>query len=178
MEDSIAVVDIDSVQPLILLLRGKRVIVDADLARLYGVTTKALNQAVRRNPDRFPGDFAFQLTKVEKMEVVTICDHLRKIKYSRVLPTVFTEHGAIMAASLLNSRQAVHVSVFVVRAFVRMRDALASNFELAHRLDDLVRRVDEHDLDIGAIVDAIHRLNRPDPPPRRRIGFGTGRDDE
>jgi hypothetical protein len=101
----------------ILLLRGHRVMLDADLAELYGVPTKALNQAVRRNKDRFPPDFMFRLTKQEKTEVVTNCDHLQKLKFSPVLPYAFTEHGAVMLANILNAPRAIKVSVYVVRAF-------------------------------------------------------------
>ena len=116
-----------NVEPLIMVLRGIRVILDSDLARLYGVSTAALNQAVRRNGDRFPEDFAFRLTAEEKLEVITNCDHLKKLKYSRSLPLAFSEHGAIMVASVLNSARAVRTSLMVVRAFVRMRDLLNQN---------------------------------------------------
>jgi hypothetical protein len=100
-----------------LLIRGEKVIVDADLAEFYGVQTKVLNQAVKRNKDRFPEDFMFRLTKVEKVEPVTNCDHLEKLKFSPKTPQVFTEHGAIMAANVLNSTRAIEVSVYIVRAF-------------------------------------------------------------
>lgn len=170
-------IEVDTVQPLILSIRGRRVIVDADLARLYGVSTKALNQAVRRNADRFPGDFLFQLTKMEKMEVVTNCDHLRNIKYSNRLPMVYTEHGALMAASVLNSVLAVQTSVFVVRAFIRMRETLAANTEIVHKLQELERRVDDHDASLKTIIDAIRRLASPQPSTARKIGF-RARDDD
>ena len=122
-----SVIRVGTIQQRILLIRGEKVIVDADLAEAYGVTTKALNQAIRRNLHRFPEDFMFQLTKQEKLEVVTNCDHLQKLKYSPVNPRVFTEHGAIMAASVLNSPKAVEVSVFVVRAFVQLREVIAGH---------------------------------------------------
>ena len=99
---------------------------DADLAELYGVPTKALNQAVRRNKDRFPTDFMFRLTRQEKTEVVTNCDHLQKLKFSPVLPYAFTEHGAVMLANILNAPNAIKVSVYVVRAFVKLRELIAS----------------------------------------------------
>jgi len=108
------------VERCILGIRGEKVILDADLAALYGVSTKALNQAVRRNSARFPEDFAFLLTPVEKAEVVTNCDHLRRLKFSPVSPRAFTEHGALMAANILNSPRAVAMSVYVIRAFVEM----------------------------------------------------------
>jgi len=107
---------------------------DADLAALYGVATKVLNQAVKRNQKRFPSDFSFRLTETEKNEVVTNCDHLSRLRFSHVLPYAFTEHGAIMLSSVLNSERAMETSVQVVRAFVRLREILSSNRELAHRL--------------------------------------------
>ena len=111
----------------ILLIRGQKVMIDSDLAEIYSVTTKRFNEQVRRNIRRFPSDFMFQLTSDEKAWVVANCDHLQNLKYSPHLPYVFTEHGAIMAASVLNSAKAVEMSVFVVRAFVRMREILGSS---------------------------------------------------
>jgi len=146
--------------------------VDADLAEAYGVTTKALNQAIRRNPERFPEDFMFQLTKEEKYEVVTNCDHLEKLKYSHVNPNVFTEHGAIMVASVLNSPKAVDVSVFVVRAFVQLREVVAGHKELARKIGQLERKLSGHDDQIIVMVEAIKQLMDPKLPPKtRRIGF-------
>jgi hypothetical protein len=157
----------------ILLVRGVRVIVDADLAQLYGVPTKALNQQVRRNWDRFPDDFAFRLTKEEKAELVTKCDHLGNLKHSKALPLAFTEHGALMAANVLKSKRAVEVSVFVVRAFVRLREMIEQNREIARRLRQLESRVAEHDGQILSLVRAIRQLAVPDDvPAKRRIGFG------
>ena len=103
----------------IFTVRGERVILDTDLAATYGVTTKRLNEQVKRNADRFPPDFSFQLTEEEKAEVVANCDHLERLKFSTILPRAFTEHGAIMAANVRKSRRAAHMSVFVVRAFVK-----------------------------------------------------------
>jgi hypothetical protein len=128
------VVRVGTIQHRILLVRGEKVIVDADLAEFYGVSTKVLNQAVRRNKDRFPEDFMFQLNQNEKMEVVTNCDHLERLKYSPVNPLVFTEHGALMAASILNSKRAVEVSLYIVRAFVALRSAVSEHKELARRM--------------------------------------------
>jgi hypothetical protein len=105
----------------ILTIRGQKVIIDADLAELYGTPTKRLNEQVRRNIERFPGDFMFQLTAQEKAEVVANCDHLTKLKFSRFLPFAFTEHGTIMAANVVNSSTAIEASLYVVRAFVKMR---------------------------------------------------------
>ncbi len=129
-------IPVERVQKTILLIRSEKVILDADLATLYGVSTKRLNEQVKRNPGRFPDDFMFQLTNEEKAEVVANCDHLRRLKFSPNLPYAFTEHGAIMAANVLNSERAVEASVEIVRAFVRPRQLLASNVELSRRLDE------------------------------------------
>jgi hypothetical protein len=115
-------IPIGQIEQRILLIRGQRVMLDADLAMLYGVPTRVLNQAVRRNAKRFPQDFMFKLTQSEKNEVITICDHLKNLKYAKALPNAFTEHGAIMVASVLNTQRAMQVSVFVVRAFVKLRE--------------------------------------------------------
>jgi hypothetical protein len=172
MAKSKTIVKVGRIQQRILLIRGEKVIVDADLAEAYGVTTKALNQAVRRNAERFPPDFMFRLTKEEKREVVTNCDHLANLKFSPVSPNVFTEHGAIMAASVLNSPKAVDVSVFVVRAFVQLREVLVGHKELALKIAQLERTLGDHDDQILVLVEAIKQLMDPKLPPKaRRIGF-------
>ena len=173
MKDEQAIIPLGRIEQSILLIRGQKVILDADLARLYGVTTKRLNEQVRRNVDRFPEDFMFRLTKEEGGEVVAICDHLHKSRFSPVLPWAFTEHGAIMAASVLNSPQAVKVSVYVVRAFVKLREMLSAHKELAKRLDDLERGLQKHDHQILSIVQAIRELMAPPAKPRRPIGFAS-----
>jgi len=167
-----SVLKIGKIQQRILLIRGEKVIVDADLAEVYGVTTKVLNQAIKRNLGRFPEDFMFRLNKDEKQEVVTNCDHLENLKYSRVNPRVFTEHGAIMVASVLNTPKAVEVSVFVVRAFVQLREAVAQNKELSRKIGQLETQFGEHDEQIMMLFEAIKQLMDPKPPPKtRRIGF-------
>jgi len=163
---------VEDIASRILVVRGQRVMIDADLALLYGVTTRQLNQQVKRNPARFPADLAFRLRAAEKEEVVTNCDHLRRLKYSPAMPLVFTEHGALMAASVLSSPRAVEVGLFVVRAFVRMREVIGSHRELAKRLDELERKLGTHDRSIGHILDALRQLTAPpEVPRRRRIGF-------
>jgi hypothetical protein len=157
----------------ILILRGQRVILDAELAALYGVPTKALNQAVKRNAERFPEDFILRLTRAE-VEVLNrsqIVTGSQKYRDPRFPPYAFTEHGAIMAATILNSQRAVEMSVFVVRAFVRLRELLASNTALARKLDELERKYRHHDQAITAILSAIRELTNPQPPKRRGIGF-------
>lgn len=153
-------------------IRSERVIVDADLARVYGVSTKRLNEQVRRNRSRFPVDFMFRLTAVEKAEVVANCDHLSNLRFSKTLPVAFTEHGANMAASVLNSPRAVELSVFVVRAFVALRRTIAADARLGKKLAQLERRLADHDDQILALVRAIRELASPQPTaPWRRIGF-------
>ena len=172
MAKSKSIVKIGRIQQRILLIRGEKVIVDADLAEFYAVPTKVLNQAVRRNIERFPTDFMFQLSKNEKLEVVTNCDHLNKLKYSPVNPLVFTEHGALMAASILNSARAVEVSLFIVRAFVALRRAISEHKELARKIAQLERKLADHDDQIIDIIQAIKELSGPQPvPKKRRIGF-------
>ncbi len=159
------------IEQQILLVRGQKVIIDADLAALYGVSTKQLNQQVKRNVDRFPADFMFQLTKREKAEVVANYDHLVQLKYSPSYPYAFTEHGAIMAASVLNTKRAVEVSLFVVRAFVRLREILSTNKELAHKLNELEHKLEKHDEAIHSLVNAIRQLMSSPEPKRPPIGF-------
>ena len=163
--------ELENIASAIHTIRGQKVILDADLAAIYGVPTKRLNEQVKRNKNRFPPDFMFQLIAREKKEVVAICDHLQPLKYSAALPYAFTEHGAIMAANVLNSARAVQMSVFVVRAFVRLKGVLAAHKELADQLAKLERRVGTHDEHIQAIFEAIHQLMNPPEPPRRQIGF-------
>ncbi len=158
----------ERVESRILLIRGQRVMLDADLAELYGVTTKRLNEQVKRNRERFPVDFMFRLKDAEKQEVVANCDHLQKLKFSPALPSAFTEHGALMLASVLNSRRAVEVSVFVVRAFVKLREMLASHRDLARRLDEMEKK---YDAQFRVVFDAIRGMMKPNEKPRRRIGF-------
>lgn len=160
------------IESIILTVRGQKVVLDADLAKLYGVPTRRLNEQVKRNADRFPEDFAFRLTGDEKLEVVTNCDHLSKLKYSPQAPMAFTEHGAIMAATILNSPQAVSMSVFVVRAFVKMREQLAASAEIVKRLAQIDHTLLEHDQVLSVIWQQIQPLLAPAPAgPKKRIGF-------
>ena len=158
----------EKVDRAILLIRGEKVMLASDLAGLYGVPTKVLNQAVRRNRERFPGDFMIQLTKEEKEEVVTNCDHLERLKYSPYLPYAFTEHGAVMLANVLNSPIAVTASIQVVRAFVRLRKMLASNEVLSRKLNALENKYDSQ---FKTVFDAIRALMVPPEKKKRKIGF-------
>jgi phage regulator Rha-like protein len=155
----------------ILVIRGQKVMIDRDLAELYGVPTKSLNQQVKRNLKRFPADFMFQLTEEEKKEVVTNCDHLEVLKFSPQLPNVFTEHGAVMLASVLNSDRAIEVNVQIVRIFNRMREMLISNQEILLKLEQLERKVDSHEDDIQVIFKYLKQLIGQSAEPRPRIGF-------
>ena len=159
------------IETRILCLRDQRVMLDADLAAIYGVSTRVLNQAVKRNRDRFPEDFMFRLTEAEKVKVITVCDHLRPLRFSPSLPHAFTEHGAIMLASVLNTPTAVQASVHVVRAFVRLREVLATHKGLARRLEELEKK---YDAQFKMVFDAIRQLMAPPTKPRRSIGFRVG----
>lgn len=163
----------------ILVLRGQRVLLDAELAALYGVTTKRLNEQVKRNAARFPEDFLFRLSaaEVETLNRSQIATGSQRHRDPRFPPYAFTEHGAIMASMVLNSPHAVEMSVYVVRAFVQLREMLSSNRELARRFAQLETRLDkrltDHDRAIGAILSAIRELMHPKAPvsTRRPIGF-------
>jgi hypothetical protein len=150
------------------------VILDTDLARIYGVATKRLNEQVRRNPDRFPGDFVFELAPQELAALRSQNATSKGRGGSRYLPNAFTEHGAIMAANVLNSGKAVEMSIFVVRAFVKMREQLLSRAELEARLAQIENVLLSHDDRIRDLYDKIRPLLLPPPdPPRKRIGFGV-----
>ena len=156
----------------ILILRNQKVILDADLAELYGVPVRQLNQQVKRNRDRFPPDFRFAVTAAEyqnlrSQNVISSSTHGGR----RYLPHAFTEHGAIMAATVLNSKRAIEMSLFVVRAFVQMREALRANQRVEAKLAELESRLDTHDTEIRDLVEAIRELLTPLPANNRRIGF-------
>jgi hypothetical protein len=160
------------VESKIIVLRGQKVILDSDLAELYGVPVKQLNQQVKRNARRFPDDFFFQLSEKEfanlRSQIVTSSSGYGGRRY---LPHAFTEHGAIMAATVLNSERAIEMSIFVVRAFARMREALATNRKIVSKLGDLERRLETHDVEIQELIEAIRELMTPPDPKRRPIGF-------
>ena len=167
-----AIVVAKKVDSKIFDLRGQRVILDTDLAELYGVQVRHLNQQVKRNSKRFPPAFRFQLSEHElkllrSQNVISTATH----GGSRYLPYAFTEHGAIMAATVLNSERAIEMSVFVVLAFVRMRRAIAGNRHILTKFAQLERRLETHDADIQDLMDAIRELMSPPEPTRSRIGF-------
>jgi hypothetical protein len=161
-----------AVESRILFLRHHRVILDADLAELYGVSVKRLNQQVTRNQERFPSDFMFQLnTKEYEALRLQIATSKKGRGGRRYLPHVFTEHGAIMAATVLNSARAVEMSVFVVRAFVRLREMLATNRHVAAKIEELERHLNMHDSVIVDLIETVKELMTPVRTSRRRIGF-------
>ena len=164
-------IPVERIERAIFLIRGQKVMLDADLADLYGVPTKRLNEQVKRNPGRFPEDFMFQLTLEEKAEVVASCDHLGRLRFSSALPYAFTEHGAIMLASVLNTPRAMEASVFVVRAFVKLREMLATHKDLARKVDKLERKLGTHDEDIKSLATAIRKLMALPARPKEKIGF-------
>ncbi len=172
----------------IIVLRGDKVLLDADLAELYGVSAKRLNEQVRRNLDRFPADFMFQLTdqelRVLRSQIATSNEHLPGRGGRRYAPYAFTEHGALMAATILNSPRAVEVSVYVVRAFVRLREVLASHKDLAKKLEDLEKKTEalalKHDqlatntrAQFREVIEALRALMSPPESKKRPIGFVT-----
>ena len=162
---------VEGIASRIHTIRGQRVLIDADLAFLYGVSAKRFNEQVRRNLKRFPSDFMFRL---ENQEFAILRSQFATSSWGgrRYPPFVFTEHGAIMAASILNSPRAIEVSVYVVRAFVQMREALVAHKDIGKRLDELERKVGTHDRAIGQILEAIRQLTQPpETSKRRRIGF-------
>jgi hypothetical protein len=160
------------IEQLILEIRQQKVLIDADLAAIYGVQTRALNQAVKRNIERFPEDFIFQLSAEEKSKLITDCDHLAGLKFAKSMPLAFTEHGAIMAAMVLSSPEAVAMSVFVVRAFMQMREQLAANAAILKRLAEIDKTLLQHDSVLRATWTKLQPLLSPPEPPRRRIkGF-------
>ena len=149
---------------------------DVDLAEVYGVTTRRLKEQVRRNRDRFPDGFMFELTLDEKDELVAKCDRLVALRHSSSRPYAFTEHGTVMLASVLRSKRAVDVSVFVVRAFIRMRRMLADQRQLAIKLAELERKLGAHDRSFQVVFATIKQLMQPPVPKRKRIGFVTDDD--
>jgi hypothetical protein len=183
------IIPVEPIAQRILQLRGQKVILDRDLAALYGVETRVLNQAVKRSRDRFPADFMFRLTaaeaqrlrsqivtvkrqKIEAEQVATTSSQIvMRSRGVRYRPYAFTEQGVAMLSSVLNSERAVKVNIAIMRAFVKLRETLETNRELARKFSDLEKRVGKHDEEIAAIIEAIRQLMLPPEKPRREIGF-------
>ena len=168
MEGKRIPIPIEQIEQAILLIRGQKVMLDADLAVLYNVSTKALNQAVKRNERRFPRDFMFSFTKEEKDELVTNCDRFERLKHSSSLPRAFTEQGVAMLSSVLNSERAIDVNIEIMRAFVRLRQMLSAHKDLERKLIALEKKYDEQ---FKVVFDAIRALMAPTQKPKRKIGF-------
>jgi hypothetical protein len=165
---------LNEMEPMVHLIRGKRVMLDSDLAKIYGVQTKRLKEQFKRNRHRFPADFAFQLNRQELAHLRSQFATSSLHGGSRYMPIAFTEHGTIMLATILNSKRAVEMSAFVVRAFIRMREMLAGNKQLAEKLAELEDRVGGHDETIAKVIETIRELLQPEtevPEKRREIGF-------
>lgn len=161
-----SLVPIERIQQCIYVIRRRNVMLDNDLARLYGVETKVLNQAVKRNIKRFPDDFMFQLSEKEKKQVVTNCDHLVRLKYSAALPYAFTEQGVAMLSSVLRSRRAIEINIAIMRVFVHLRQILADNVALRKKLE-------EHDEKIKYIFNLLGQMLQEPEKPKKRIGYLT-----
>lgn len=164
----------EKIDRAILIIRGQKVMIDNDLAEIFGVKTYRLNEQVKRNRDRFPADFMFQLTAEEKQEVIANCDHLEKIKFSRTNPYAFTEHGTIMLANFLNTPTAIVTSVLIVRAFVKLRELLSTHKEFERKILDLESKYDKQ---FALIFRAIRKLMHQEQldKNRPRIGYKIGK---
>ncbi|KKQ60240.1 MAG: hypothetical protein US82_C0043G0007 [Parcubacteria group bacterium GW2011_GWC1_38_22] len=153
----------------ILFIRGKKVMIDSDLAMLYGVSTKVFNQSVKRNIKRFPNDFMFQLTVAEKEEVVTNCDHLKQLKFSSQLPYAFTEQGVAMLSSVLKSEKAIQVNIQIIRTFTKIKEMIISNKELRRKIEEMEGK---YDAKFATIFKVITRLiTDPERANEKKIGF-------
>ncbi len=157
----------------ILLIREQKVMIDSDIAELYGVTTKRLNEQVKRNSNRFPNNFMFELTKEEKNEVVANCDHLEKLKFSSVLPKAFTEHGIMMVANVLTSERAINVSIQIIEVFVKMREIFTDNLSLKLDIEEIKKKLSNHSKNIELVFDYLDELTekKNDKTPMTKIGF-------
>jgi hypothetical protein len=166
----------DIIMSKILFIRGERVMIDSDLAELYGVPTKRLNEQVKRNIKRFPRHFMFELTKEEKEELVAICDHLQKLKFSSFLPNVFTHYGVLQAANILNSDRAILTGNRIIEVFVKMHEMILNHKELFNKLEELEKKLSIHDDSIMLIFEYIKQFedakrHELEYRNRKRIGF-------
>jgi phage regulator Rha-like protein len=155
----------------ILYLRNQKVMLDSDLALLYGTTTKRLNEQVKRNLNRFPKNFMFQLTKEEKDEVVANCDHLKNLKYSSRNPYAFTEHGALMLANVLRSDKAIEASIQIVETFKIMREILSTDLKLKTEIENIHKKLNSHDKNIELVFSYLEELVSKKETPRKKIGY-------
>jgi len=161
-------IPVEFIEKRIFYLRNEKVMIDRHLAEMYGVDTRILNQAVKRNSKRFPREFMFQLRREERDEVITICDDLASLKFARTMPFAFTEHGLAMLSSVLKSDRAIQVNIEIIKAFVRLRKLLATHKELQKKIEDMEEKYDEQ---FSIVFQAIKQLLQEDDKPKRKIGF-------
>ena len=161
----------EKIEDSIFQIRGKKVMLDRDLARLYGINTGNLNKAVKRNVERFPEDFMFQLNKNEEDSLRFQSGSLKRGRHAKYLPYAFTEQGVAMLSSVLHSKKAIQVNIAIMRTFVRLKEIISAHKDLAHKLNELERKLEKHDEEIHAIFEAIRRLMMPLEKPKQRIGF-------
>lgn len=177
-KDSIVKIPDEIIINKILLIRDKKVMLDRDLAELYGVTTKRLNEQVKRNLKRFPSDFMFQITQSEKEQLILNFEYLDSLKFSPVLPYVFTEHGAVMLASVLNSEKAIEVNIQIIRIFTQIRQLLTDNTDLRLEIEKIKNKVENQNKNIELVFQYLDELIEKNEPPklRNKIGFKTRND--
>ena len=171
--NAISIVPNEVIMNKILLIRNQKVMIDRDLAELFGVETKRLNESVKRNSARFPENFMFQLTALEKEYLVANCDHLEKLKFSKSLPFVFTEHGTIMLASVLNSEKAIETSIKIIEVFVKMRELLSDNLLVKLQIEDIKKKLINQDKNIELVFSYLDELidKQENPLVRTKIGY-------
>ena len=172
-QDSQIMIPDEVIMSKIILIRGQKVMISNDLAELYGVTTKRLNEQVKRNIKRFPGHFMFQLTENEKEKVVANYDHLQNLKYSPYLPYAFTEHGSVMLANVLNSERAIEASIRIVEIYIKMRELVLTHKDILLKLEQLEKRVGTQDENIAMIFQYLRKFIDIQEKPRKAIGFKT-----
>ena len=161
-------IPIEVIESRIFIIRGQKVMIDRDLAELYQVETKSLNQAVKRNMSRFPDEFMFQLNSKEKAEVVTNCDHLKELRFSYRLPYAFTEQGIAMLSSVLKSERAILVNIMIMKTFVRLRELISSHKDILRKIEAMESKYDQQ---FRVVFDAIKALIEPPEKPKKRMGF-------
>ncbi|MHB8906878.1 MAG: ORF6N domain-containing protein [Melioribacteraceae bacterium] len=163
-----ALIPSEIIEQRIFLVRGEKVMIDRHLAELYDVDTRTLNQAVKRNKERFPEGFMFQLSKEERGEVITICDNLSSLRFARTFPFAFTELGVAMLSSVLKSKRAIQVNIQIMKTFVHLRRMSSENKELSLRLEELEKKYDRQ---FKIVFDILNQLLTPNDPPKHRMGF-------
>lgn len=163
------IIPVEIIQQRIFEIHGEKVMLDRHVAELYEVETRILNQAVKRNIERFPEEFMFQLSRDERDEVITICDDLHPLKFARTMPSAFTEYGIAMLSSVLKSKRAIQVNIQIIKAFVKLRKMLSSHVELRRKLEAMEKKYDKQ---FEVVFTAINQLMEPPPPkPKRKFGF-------